>query len=45
MPGQESRAMIDTLQIADQLAEGGVFTRDQAERLARVSVRTAARLW
>jgi hypothetical protein len=33
--------MIDTLQIADQLAEGGVFTRDQAERLARVSVRTA----
>jgi hypothetical protein len=33
--------MIDTLQIADELADGGVFTRDQAERLARVSARTA----
>jgi hypothetical protein len=33
--------MIDTLQIAEELAEGGVFTRHQAERLARVSVRTA----
>ena len=33
--------MIDTLRIADELADGGVFTRDQAERLARVSARTA----
>jgi hypothetical protein len=33
--------MINTLQIADELAEGGVFTRDQAERLARVSAKAA----
>jgi hypothetical protein len=33
--------MIDTLQIADELADGGVFTRDQAERLARLSAKAA----
>ena len=33
--------MMNTLQIADELAEGGVFTRDQAERLARVSAKAA----
>jgi hypothetical protein len=33
--------MINTLEIADELAEGGVFTRDQAERLARVSAKAA----
>jgi hypothetical protein len=33
--------MIDTPQVANELADGGVFTRDQAERLARVSARTA----
>jgi hypothetical protein len=33
--------VIDTLQIADELADGGVFTRDQAERLARLSVKAA----
>ncbi len=33
--------MIDTLQVADELADGGVFTRDQAERLARVRARAA----
>jgi hypothetical protein len=32
-------ALIDTLAIADELAQGGVFTREQAERLARVSGR------
>jgi hypothetical protein len=31
--------MIDTPQIADELADGGVFTRGQAERLAPVSAR------
>lgn len=29
--------MIDTLAMADELAKDGVFSRDQAERLARVS--------
>ncbi|MGH6920415.1 MAG: hypothetical protein ACREJ0_22240 [Geminicoccaceae bacterium] len=33
--------MIDTLGIADELAQDGVFTREQAERLARVSGRAA----
>jgi predicted regulator of Ras-like GTPase activity (Roadblock/LC7/MglB family) len=33
--------MINTLEIADELAEGGVFTRDQAERLARISAKAA----
>ena len=35
-------AVIDTLEIADELARDGVFTREQAERLARISARTAA---
>ena len=34
-------AVIDTLAIADELAQDGVFTREQAERLARVSGRAA----
>ena len=33
--------VIDTLAIADELAQDGVFTREQAERLARVSGRAA----
>jgi uncharacterized membrane-anchored protein YhcB (DUF1043 family) len=33
--------VIDTLGIADELAQDGVFTREQAERLARVSGRAA----
>ena len=32
---------MNSLQIADELAEGGVITRDQAERLARVSAKAA----
>jgi hypothetical protein len=35
-------AVIDTLEIADELARDGVFTREQAERLARISARAAA---
>jgi hypothetical protein len=32
-------AIVDTLGIADELARDGVFSREQAERLARVSGR------
>ena len=35
-------AVIDTLEIAEELARDGVFSREQAERLARVSARTAS---
>jgi hypothetical protein len=35
-------AAIDTLGIADELAQGGVFSREQAERLARVGWRAAS---
>ena len=34
-------AIVDTLGIADELARDGVFSREQAERLARVSGRAA----
>ena len=34
-------AVIDTLGIADELARDGIFSREQAERLARVSGRAA----
>jgi hypothetical protein len=34
-------AVVDTLGIAEELARDGVFSREQAERLARVSARTA----
>jgi hypothetical protein len=34
-------AIVDTLGIADELARDGVFSREQAERLARVSGRVA----
>ena len=34
-------AIVDTLGIADELARDGVFSREQAERLARVSGRPA----
>ena len=34
-------AVVDTLGIADELARDGVFSREQAERLARVSGRAA----
>ena len=34
--------MIDTLEIADELSRDGVFSREQPERLARISARTAA---
>ena len=32
-------AVVDTLGIADELARDGIFSREQAERLARVSAR------
>jgi len=35
-------AIVDTLGIADELARDGVFSREQAERLARVSGRAAS---
>jgi len=35
-------AIVDTLWIADELARDGVFSREQAERLARVSGRAAS---
>jgi hypothetical protein len=34
-------AIVDTLGIADELSRDGVFSREQAERLARVSGRAA----
>jgi hypothetical protein len=34
-------AVVDTLGIADELARDGIFSREQAERLARVSGRAA----
>jgi class 3 adenylate cyclase len=34
-------AIVETLGIADELARDGVFSREQAERLARVSSRVA----
>jgi hypothetical protein len=34
-------AVVDTLGIADELARDGIFSREQAERLARVDLRQA----
>jgi len=34
-------AIVNTLEIADEPSRDGVFTREQAERLARISARTA----